>query len=325
MIKRTYCTLFDNNYALKGMAMLRSLALHSVDLHVYVLCMDELTETLLAGLGLSYVTCIKLAEVETEEILEAKRDRSIAEYCWTLSSCIPWHVMQRHPEIDFITYVDADLLFYSPVEPIYAEIGDASISIIEHRFTPRFRHLEVNGRFCVEWVSFRRDQEGLECLRRWREQCIEWCYYRLEDTRMGDQKYLDEWPRLYRGVHIIQHLGAGVAPWNFDQYAIATDEQSRTTINGSPLIFYHFHQFQLHDDGSFFRLSPAYTELHREPELVYSAYEAALKESLQLARTVHPGFAGGLKRRPNDARRWSPALLWARLRGACGKLLRGGI
>ena len=322
MTKRYYCTLFDSNYALKGIAMLRSLARHSVELHVYVLCMDNLTETLLTGLRLSYVTCIKLTEVETDEILEAKRDRSIAEYCWTLSSCIPWHVMQRHPEIDCITYVDADLLFYSPVEPIYAEIGDASVAIIEHRFTPRFSHLEVNGRFCVEWVSFRRDQEGMECLRRWREQCIEWCYYRLEDTRMGDQKYLDEWPRLYRGVHIIQHLGAGVAPWNFDQYAIVTDDQSRTTINGSPLIFYHFHQFQLHDDGSFFRLSPAYTELHREPELVYSAYEAALKESLQLARTVYPGFAGGLKRRPKEALRWSPASLWARLRVACGRLLR---
>jgi hypothetical protein len=325
MIKRNYCTLFDSNYALKGIAMLRSLAEHSVDLQVYVLCMDDLTESLLAGLRLPYVTCIKLVEVETKEILTAKNDRSVAEYCWTLSSCIPWHVMHRHPEIDFITYIDADLLFYSSVEPIYAEIADASVAIIEHRFTPRFRHLEVNGRFCVEWVSFRRDQEGLECLRRWREQCIEWCYYKLEDTRMGDQKYLDEWPRLYRGVHIIQHLGAGVAPWNFDQYAIVADEQSTTTINGSPLIFYHFHQFQLHDDGSFFRLSSAYTELHREPELVYSAYEAALKESLKLARAVQPGFAGGLKRGSKRARQWSLATLWGRLRNACGSLLRGGI
>lgn len=323
MTKRYYCTLFDSNYALKGIAMLRSLAGHSAALHVYVLCMDELTETVLVGLKLPYVTCVKLAEVETEEILEAKKDRSIAEYCWTLSSCIPWHVMQRHPEIDFITYVDADLLFYSQVEPIYAEIGDASVAIIEHRFTPRFSHLEVNGRFCVEWVSFRRNQEGMECLRRWRVQCIEWCYYRLEDNRMGDQKYLDEWPRLYGGVHIIQHLGAGVAPWNFDQYAIVTDEQSGTTVNGAPLIFYHFHQFQLHDDGTFYRLSPAYTELRREPEPVYSAYETALKESLQLARAVQPGFAGGLKRRPKRERRWSPASLWGRLRGACGALLRG--
>jgi hypothetical protein len=63
--------------------------------------------------------------------------------------------MQYHPEIDFPTYVDADLLFYSDVKPLYDEIGDASFAIIEHRFSPRLQDREVNGRFCVKWDGFR--------------------------------------------------------------------------------------------------------------------------------------------------------------------------
>jgi len=69
---------------------------------------------------------------------------------------------------------------------LFDEIGDSSIAIIEHRFSPRLKDREVNGRFCVEWNGFRRDDQGLDCLSRWRAQCIEWCYYRLEDGKMGE-------------------------------------------------------------------------------------------------------------------------------------------
>ena len=38
---------------------------------------------------------------------------------------------------------------------------------------------------------------------------------------MGDQKYLDEWPDLYSSCHIIENMGAGIAPWNYCQYEIS--------------------------------------------------------------------------------------------------------
>src|SRR5258708_38133039 len=124
-----------------------------------------------------------------------------------MSPCLPWYILQHNSYVDCITYLDADLLFFSPVQPLFDEIGDSSIAIIEHWFTPRLKYYEANGRFCIEWVGFRRDEEALACLSRWRDQCIEWCYYRLEDRRMGDQKYLDEWPERYSSCHILQHLG----------------------------------------------------------------------------------------------------------------------
>jgi hypothetical protein len=293
--QRYFCTLFDSGYLLKGVAMLRSLALYCPTAQVYVLCMDRQTQHILEHLDLPHVHCIALSEVEDEALLKAKADRGVAEYCWTLSPCLPWHVMQNHPEIDFITYVDADLLFYSDVEPLFDEIDDASIAIIEHRFTPRLKDREVNGRFCVEWVSFRRDEQGMACLGRWREQCIEWCYYRLEDGKMGDQKYLDEWPGRYSSCHILMHPGAGIAPWNYAQYQFDRDAAGRITVQGSPLIFYHFHQFQLLDNGSFDRLSTFYTNERPEPEPIYATYEADLNARLAEVRRLVPDFKAGLK------------------------------
>nr|WP_314709152.1 hypothetical protein [uncultured Comamonas sp.] len=295
MTTRYFCTLFDSGYLLKGLAMIRSLKRHCPTMYIHVLCMDDQTKYILEKLEMPFVNCITLAEVENDELLKAKADRGVAEYCWTLSSCFTWHVMQSYSDIDFLTYVDADLLFYSSVQPLFDEIGDASIAVIEHRFTPRLQDREVNGRFCVEWDSFRRDEQGLACLSRWREQCIEWCYYRLEDGKMGDQKYLDEWPSRYSNCHILMHPGAGIAPWNYAQYRFGYNEAGAITVEGESLIFYHFHQFQLLDNGKFDRLSTFYTSECDEPAAVYEAYEAELKQCLADVRAVVPSFKGGLK------------------------------
>lgn len=292
---RHFCTLFDSNYLLKGVAMLRTLKQHCPDAHVHVLCMDGLTREILEKLDLSHVTCLSLSAVEDEALLAIKSGRSVAEYCWTLSPCLPWYVLQHNQDIDAITYLDADLYFYSPLQPLFDEIGNASIVIIEHRFPLALKHLEVNGRFCVEWVGFRRDEQGLACLERWREQCIEWCFHRLEENRMGDQKYLDQWPGMFSSLHILQHPGAGIAPWNYSQYSFNQSSQGNITVDGAPLIFYHFHQFQLLSNGSFDRLSGSYRSMGAEPNLVYESYEAALMGILQEVRDLRPGFSAGMK------------------------------
>lgn len=305
MAIRHFCTLFDRNYAFKGVAMLRSLFRQCPGARIFVLCMDEDTQRLLQGLDFPAVTCIALADLEEPAMLQAKRNRNVAEYCWTLTPCLPWYVLEREPAITSITYLDADLFFYSSLEPLFGEIGDASVTIIEHRFTPRLRHLEVNGRFCVEWVSFRRDAEGLACLELWRSQCLEWCYARLENDRMGDQKYLDAWPDRYKSVHILRHAGAGLAPWNFDNHHFASLPDGGFSVDGVPLIFYHFHQFQLLDGGRFDRLSPFYIADRKEPDRVYAMYEAAVREAVSDVRQVIPGFGFGIKSVAHVAsRRW---------------------
>jgi hypothetical protein len=261
--------------------------------------------------------------LEDESLLAAKKGRSIAEYCWTVSPCLALYILQHNADVDCITYLDADLLFYSPIQPLFDEIGDSSITIIEHRFAPRLKYYEVNGRFCVEWVGFRRDEEGLACLSRWRDQCIEWCYYRLEDGRMGDQKYLDEWPERYSSCHILQHLGAGVAPWNYTQYSFGCDLNGRITVEGAPLIFYHFHQFQMLDNGYFDRLSPYYTFERDEPAPIYEAYESALKSALAEVRAIVPDFSLGLKPAARVyARRWVQRYMPRELKDWLHRLIR---
>ena len=303
--RKYFCTLFDSGYLFKGAVMLTSLKEHCAGATVFVLCLDDLASETLKSLQIEGCICIPRSLVESDAVLAAKSNRNIAEYCWTLSSCFTAWIMDNRPEVDLITYLDADLMFFSSPQPLFDEMKDASIGIMEHRFIPRLQHLESKGRFCVEWVSFRRDVQGLACLTRWRDQCLEWCYDRLEDGRMGDQKYLDAWPQDYSRTRILQHIGAGVAPWNYSNYAYRLNADGGICVNETRLIFFHFHQFQLIDDGSFYRMSPYYAIEKPVPELIYEAYESEMRNVVRTVQAIFPGFSRGMKSRSQvNSRRW---------------------
>lgn len=288
-----YCTLFDSNYLLKGVVMLTTLVRHSPGATVHVLCMDEVTYRLLGTLDLD-VHRLRPRDIEDEDLLRAKRSRSVAEYCWTLSSALCWHMMMTHPEIELLTYLDADLMFFSDVQPLFDEIGQSSIAVIEHRFAPRLAYLEAYGRFNVEWVSFRRDDHGLKCLKSWRDQCVDWCFARLEEGRIGDQKYLDAWPSTFASLVVLEHKGAGVAPWNFTNHQFHV-RNGQVMVDDALLIFYHFHQFQILSDGEYDYMSTSYSNGAPIPEEIYSPYVLALEEALGRVRRIQPGFNAGIR------------------------------
>ena len=238
-----FCTYFDINYLPRGLALYTSLKRHCRNPFVlWVLCMDDETYQVLAHMALSEVRPVSLAEFESgdDELVAAKSTRSKVEYYFTCTPSLPLWVLNNHPEVDLITYLDADLYFFADPMPIFEEMGTDSILAIEHRFPPHQRRKEVCGVFNVGFLSFRRNDEGLGCLRWWRDRCIEWCYDRVEETRFADQKYLDQWPRLFLSLTVLQHRGAGLAPWNLANYEIRCSD-GQVTVDGEPLIFYHFH------------------------------------------------------------------------------------
>ncbi len=123
----------------------------------------------------SNATIISLKEFESEELLSVKHDRTIAEYCWTCTSSTIWFSINKF-NLDHCTYLDADMLFFSSPEVVFEEIGTSSVAITSHNFTPKLKSQEIYGKYCVQFVYFKNDDEGLKALNWWRKSCIEWCY-----------------------------------------------------------------------------------------------------------------------------------------------------
>jgi hypothetical protein len=244
---RYFCTYLDHRYLTRGLTLAASLRRHCPDFRLWVLCLDDLAKTSLDKLALPNVTAVALADFERDDeaLRAAKSDRTLIEYYFTCTPSLPLYLLRQHPEIELITYVDADLCFFSSPEPLFAEIGARSIGIIPHRFEDTMRQFEQYGVFNVGWLTFRRDRDGLGCLEWWRERCLEWCFDRVEGDRFADQKYLDQFPERFAGVQVIQHPGANLASWNLRRHRI-TRSGGRVLVDGQPLIFFHFHHLKRH-------------------------------------------------------------------------------
>jgi len=239
--------------------MHESLSVQSSDFHLYIFAFDSLTEEVLLKLDLKDVTVVSLSEFETSELKEVKKERSIAEYCWTCTPSVISYVLE-HYNIADCTYIDSDLFFYSDPSILLSELDEhkKNVLITEHRYSylPRLYEEKRGGRFCVQFVTFRNEEDSLKILNKWREQCIKWCYARYEDGKFGDQKYLDEWPQLYDNIHILQHQGGGIAPWNLQQYNLFKDGNSikgkvRKTGSEFNVVFYHFQYVKFLENGSY--------------------------------------------------------------------------
>lgn len=238
---RYYCTYFDQRYLSRFLALYSSLKQHSREFSLWALCFDDLSYSYLEKLNLLGVRLISHEEFSRgdEKLKNARQNRSLVEYYFTCSPSLPLFVFRNDLNIEQVTYLDADLYFFNDPELIYAEIGSASLAIIPHRFSEKMRWLEENGIFNVGWLTFRRDEEGLSCLERWRNQCLEWCFDRIEGKRFADQGYLNDWPEIYRNLVVIQQKGANLAPWNISNYQL-TRQNGCISISGDPLIFFHF-------------------------------------------------------------------------------------
>ncbi len=239
---RYFCTYFDRNYLSRGLALYWSLQQTCPSFELWVLCLDRACHRVLSELRLPGIHLISLGELEESDrqLGLVKSTRSLLEYYFTCSPCLPLFVLSHYTYVNRITYLDADLYFFRDPSDVFDEIEHSSIAIIPHRFHPTFSDREQFGIYNVGWVSFRRDESGMACLSKWREQCLDWCYVRCESDRFADQKYLDRWPADFSNVVVIQHKGANLAPWNVANYDI------RHTVTGvcvenEPLIFFHFH------------------------------------------------------------------------------------
>jgi hypothetical protein len=239
---RHFCTYFDHRYLSRGLALHESLGRHCPDFRLWVLCLDDIAADALEQLALANTNIIRLADfLRGDDALQAARlDRSTMEFYFTCTPSLPLYVLTRQTDVGIITYLDADLYFFSSPEPLFDQMSDRSIAVTPHRFSPELDDYRRYGLYNVGWNSFRNDETGLACLRWWRDRCLEWCFDRLEDGKFADQKYLDEWPALFKHVAVLDHPGANLAAWNLSGSRLA-HRAGVTTVNDEPLVFYHFH------------------------------------------------------------------------------------
>jgi hypothetical protein len=279
-----YATLFDNHFLMQGMCLHRSLMAKAAPFHLWILCIDEAVENHLGQLDLPNVTLLPLRNVETGQLKRVKADRSIGEYCWTLTPFLPRFVFDRAPEVERVTYVDADLYLFDDPSAFFEEFERTGkdVLITDHAYAPEYDFSARFGRFCVQFVTFRNSPPALRVMSWWQERCLEWCYAREEEGRFGDQKYLDTWPELFGNeVHVLSQMRRTLAPWNVGYL-------ERTSAGRLDPVFYHFHELRIRPD----RRITLFSGYHvgKMGRLLYRGYVEALREAAQRLQLLGIGY-----------------------------------
>lgn len=289
-----FVTVINSKYLPQAIALHQSMINRILNpFRLWIICVDVDTFEFLTKLELTGVELIELTRVETKELLKVKTKRTVGEYCWTLTPFAPKFVFDLHPDVQVVTYIDADLFFLKDVSPIFDEfyLSRKKVLITRHGYAPDYDQSLNSGIFCVQFITFKRDAEIVRTW--WEAKCLDWCYAYFDSGRFGDQKYLEEFPmRFPEEVHVLKQQEFALAPWNALRYPISEG------------LFYHFHGAKL-DRRNKLSIGPYDIPVVVAAEL-YQEYRIALLNAVKRLKMVgfswsdyeeSVGFKTWLKRR----------------------------
>ena len=277
-----FCTLFDSNYLDKGLALYWSMRKRIADFKLYIFAFDDKCYEVLSDMQLEKVIVIPVKDIMTATLERLQAERTRAEFCWTCTPVVIEYVLVNYQE-EICTYIDADIYFFADPTGVIQEIADAkcSIGLVRHGFERDYtygEHIFQWGKYCIEFTTFFNNTEGLQVLREWKKDCLNWCYGRCEEGKYGDQKYPDQWRLKYACVHESANLGAGVAPWNLHLYTFIGKRNDSIWLQYKDrmfeLIFYHFEAMKyLNNDSIYLSLwDPCGAGMRDKVRLIYGEY-----------------------------------------------------
>jgi hypothetical protein len=168
------------------------------------------------------------------------------------------------------------------------------------------------GLYIVQFMTFRSDEDGRAALDWWRERCLEWCFARYEDGKMGDQKYLDDWPTRFGGVRLLGHPGV-LGPWCIESRRVEEGPEG-VTVDGEPLIFFHFMGLRRYADGTYRPAAGRFRITDEERRWIYDPYVERLTDLRRRITTIAPDYPVAIEQ--HEPLRW-------RLQTPVSKLIGG--
>ena len=128
-------------------------------------------------------------------------------------------------------------------------------------------------------LIFRQDGNSYECLKWWREKCLNDCSLESPQELAEIKSILMNGLSDLKKVVVLQHKGAGLAPWNISQYLLSRNK-SKVFIDSDILVFHHFHKFGI-ITKYLFEICKGYDFGLKAIFWIYRPYIKGIKESIR--------------------------------------------
>lgn len=292
-MENVYCSILSKGRVYQFLALLSSMQkVSKEDFDLFALCVDNEAYDLLKKLNMKNLHVVHENELG-EDVLALKKARKVHEYCWTLKPIFLEHLMMKHPTANRLTYLDCDLYFWNDPSIIFKNQPGCSVLLSpEEKYNPSWnanftRHMQkVTGYYNSGYISFKKDEMGLACLKWWKEKCIERCEIVPSEGFFGDQKYLDQMPKLFSNICDITTPGVNIGIWNDLKFQFSEDDSS-VYVNNDRLIFYHFCGLRIVNKN---KIELIFNQKHIP--FIFEYYQQMLQEAIDLTEKTDPTFNG---------------------------------
>jgi hypothetical protein len=281
---RHFCTIFDKYYLYQGVALYNSLMSVENDFELYVLCIDQVSYDVISSLDYNNFKPVPLQNILTEEVVAIREKTNYGQFCWVCQPLICEYLIDKY-DVDMVTYLEADSMFFSSYEVLFDEVGDKSVSLSPHNYPNYNDHSKTAGKYCTQFNAFKNDTFGRKVLADWKKLCF--MYDKDKPKYYPGQLLLNDWPDKYDCVKVLKNIGAGVAPWNIDSYDFHYEGEN-LMVNNSPIVFYHYHSYSRYNNGKHdlgsYKLN---TDVIR---YIYGAYIDSIKQSESIVQNFCRDF-----------------------------------
>lgn len=214
-----YCTYFDKNFIVQGLTCVHTLKKYNKNSFFYILALDMETKLKLESLNLPFIKVINLNLMfqKFPILKKEKKKRNLNEFFFLLTPFLVYFLL-KHQKINHITYVDADLIFFSEISKIETKLfNKKDILASYHDFN---KNKITTGKYNVGFLVFRNNKKVMNQLIIWMKQCmisttVDGSY---SEVICGDQKYLENWEKnkklRFSGIKI---KNFNIGAWNITE------------------------------------------------------------------------------------------------------------
>ena len=207
---------------------------------IYILCLDEYTYEYLNNKKFKKKMHLYKKRTIEKNYLLKKKNRN-PYYVFLLKVIFIHYIFDKIlKKNNFIIYLDSDICFFSPIKNFINYLDKKySIFITPHNFNKKIANNIKYGKFNAGFIAFKKDLFSKEALIWWMKSCIKNCTIDLDRNLVGDQYYLNSFPKKFKKLYIFNNLGVNCAPWNVENDKLYY-KKNKFCVGASDLVFFHF-------------------------------------------------------------------------------------
>ena len=223
-----------------------------------------------------------------------------AELCF-ISKPVAFEYLLKQEDSTEVFYFDSDIRFFHDLSPLSKQLQGATALLTPHHLFPfedskqpkEFDNLRT-GVFNLGFCAMRPTLEAERLCKWWKINTQNFGEEQFDLGLSSDQQWMSLAPTLFSDIKICKDPGANVAFWNLHERNVEyEDEQYK--VNGQPLLFFHFSNFQQEP------------KIRLVKEALYPTEQSLGSETIQRLTANH---GKELKDKQND---WNPKALEKKL------------